>query len=519
MKSSEARLSTRIKVGVFSLLFVVLVIAVTVWVNDRPYWYRPCQLVNISVEDATGLKKKSPIRSLGLEIGYLRAVELSETKVMLSICITAPVEVLTQTKAYIRGEGFLGDKFVELKPVRYTGEPTGIPSPSGVTPQPASESRVPSGARFPRGADSNVKFVPQARFLRGGRAAWVAGLLMALGAEAQAATDSQPKSGRQGRPSREIPVGEEGQDIQKLVTRVDELVHQMTGLTNNLKDAINPDELRRTMKELNRTLEAASKTLSPEGGLNSTAQRTLAKLEDSIEQLRAQLTRINKGEGSVGMLLNDPSYAEQIREAIKNVNRLLSRVGDVRFIIDLGGQYISNSSYDGGRAWFRLGIWPTLDRYYLVGLGVDPRGMVSQQTVTTTAGGTSTTASSLSTSTTSFVLTGMLGKVFWNRLDLSVGIYSGDGAGILRFRLGPTTREDMFTVEGQVYLRNAGSSSSVNGRALAFARPIPIAPLSAIYLAGGVEAIVPGSDGRIPFFGSAGLMFDDEDIRILFALR
>src|SRR5690349_11669671 len=121
MNTTQTSFSTRLKVGAFTVFGLLLVGGVTVWVNDRPYWYRPCQLVMINVEDATGLKTKSPIRSLGLEIGYLKHVELAETHVTLGICITAPVEILPGTKAYIRGEGFLGDKYVELKPVKYNG--------------------------------------------------------------------------------------------------------------------------------------------------------------------------------------------------------------------------------------------------------------------------------------------------------------------------------------------------------------------------------------------------------------
>src|SRR3954467_9254445 len=115
MNTNQASNSTRFRVGIFTLLGLLLIGASTVLVNDQPFWWRPCQLVHISVEDATGLKSKSPIRSLGIDIGYLQTVELSETHVTLGICITAPVEVLPGTKAYIRGEGFLGDKFVELK--------------------------------------------------------------------------------------------------------------------------------------------------------------------------------------------------------------------------------------------------------------------------------------------------------------------------------------------------------------------------------------------------------------------
>ncbi len=89
--------------------------------QDRPFWWKSCQPVYISVEDATGLKTKSPIKSLGIQVGYLKSIELSETHVKLGICLTAAVEVIGETRAYIRGEGFLGDKFVELKPMKYLG--------------------------------------------------------------------------------------------------------------------------------------------------------------------------------------------------------------------------------------------------------------------------------------------------------------------------------------------------------------------------------------------------------------
>src|ERR1041385_3553285 len=121
MSTNEAGTVTRIRVGIFTLATLGLIGAITVFVNDKPFWWRPCQLVHINIEDATGLKMKSPIRSLGLQIGYLRTVAPSETYVPLGICITAPVEILPATRAYVRSEGFLGDKFVELKPVKYVG--------------------------------------------------------------------------------------------------------------------------------------------------------------------------------------------------------------------------------------------------------------------------------------------------------------------------------------------------------------------------------------------------------------
>lgn len=480
------------KVGVFTLASLILIGVTTVLVNDKPYWYRPCQLVHINVEDATGLKMKSPVRSLGLEIGYLSTVELSETHVTLGICITAPVEVLPATRAYIRGEGFLGDKFVELKPVRYVGG--GATS----TPSPAS-SRI-----------ENVWRKLSAIFESDAHAQDTTPTPAAADPAPSPTPSSAAKPrGKGSKGDREIPVGESNQDVQALVGRVDELVGQMTSLTNNLRQAINPEELRDTMRQLNRTLENASRTLSPDSGLNQTAQRTLAKLEDAVEQLRDMMTRINKGEGSIGKLVNDPSYAEEIHKAIQNINKLLTKVGDVRFVVDVGVERLT--VYDGSRAWFELGIWPTPSRYYLLGIAFDPRGSLTQQSVTTTTGGQTVTTQTTTTDQTGILFTAMLGKVFFNRVDLSAGALYGDGTGSAAFWLGPEGMENRIIARFDLYSR--GAVLPLSGRITA-----TLKPWMGTYVTGGIESIRT-VDGVMPWLFGVGLSFDDEDIKLLFALK
>jgi phospholipid/cholesterol/gamma-HCH transport system substrate-binding protein len=482
MNPSHASTSTRMKVGIFTLLGLALIGAITVFVNDKPYWWRPCQLVRINIEDATGLKSKSPVRSLGLEIGYLNSVELSEVHVTLGICITAPVEVLPSTRAYIRGEGFLGDKFVELKPVKYIG--------------PRTTQRVKEVGIALRALAVLAVAVPDAYAAK----------------EEVDVVHSRKRDGA----GREIPVGQESQDVQQLVTRVDDLVNEMTNLTTNLKAAINPEELRATMRQLNRTLENASKTLSPEGGLNQTAQRSLAKLEDAIEQFRDLMARVNSGEGSVGMLLNDPVYADEIREAVGNINRLLSKVGGVRFVVDIGGEMIGG--YDSGRGWFRLQIYPKADRYYLIGISLDPRGRRTSLTTTTTSGGISTITQSTTLEQTGLLLTGMVGKILYRRIDLAIGALNGDGTFSAALLSGPRGRENMLVLQGDLYSR--GSGTGADGRVLATIRPWQgnPNPWSTIYVKGGIESF-NRVNGVFPYFYGAGVSFDDEDILLLFSPR
>jgi phospholipid/cholesterol/gamma-HCH transport system substrate-binding protein len=546
MNPSHATKTTQFKVGLFTLLGLFLIGGVSIYVNHRPFWWRPCQLVKINVEDATGLKTKSPIRSLGLEIGFLRSVELTETHVTLGICITAPVEILPATRAYIRGEGFLGDKFVELKPVRYvgtamdggtadTGGDTGsqpaqsaphsalsIPALLGISTAEAADA-VPANTPPSNGASVNT--VPANQGAAPGTVApGTAGAATAgstddtvnAGAAGNAVGTTAATGGsntRSSRGGREIPVGENSQDIQQLVNRVDSLVNEMTGLTQNLRQGLNPEEMRQTMRQLNKTLENASRTLSPEGGLNQTAQRTLAKLEDAIEQLRDMMTRVNRGEGSVGMLLNDPSYAQQIREALDNLNRLLNKAGHLRLVVDVGAQELVG--YGGGRGYFELGIWPSSDRYYRLGIAVDPRGKLTITQTTTIAGGQTTQTETQQNEINAFLLTGMLGKTFfYGRLDLSAGVQYGDGTASAMVNLGPPGQVDEFAIRDDLY--SLSNNRGVADRVTGYIHPVSY--FKDVYMDVGIEDFREVND-KINYFYGVGLRFDDEDIKFLLSLK
>jgi len=496
MDPRQASRSVQFKVGLFTVAALLLVGAVTVFVNDKPFWWRPCQLVYINVEDATGLKTKSPVRSLGIQVGYLNSVQLADTKVRLGICVTAKVDVTPSTRAYIRGEGFLGDKFVELKPLKYVGPKLDLQDVgSGAVPTPEG---TPSGGREPQ----SVRVIDGAEEVTWIRRAW--DLLI----PSASAEDSPSKESKK---PRDIPVGTGGQDVQQLVNQVNGLVNEVTSLTQSLKQAIKPEDLRATMQQLNRTLENASRTLSPEGNLTTTAQRTLSKLEDAIEQLRDMAIRINKGEGSVGMILNDPYYAESVKELLKNANRLLTRVGGIRFNVDLGALILPVP--DGSRGTFQVMIWPRDGRYYRLGVSVDSaRGRQTVVTTQTQSGGATTEVRTTTLEQQGILVTAMLGKLFFNnRLDLSLGVLYGDGAVSGSVHLGPKGDEERYRITSDIYSRALGGGVEV--RLSAWGKVY-----EGLYFTAGAETLHEVS-GKFNYFYGAGVSFDDEDIKILFAFR
>lgn len=487
---NDASSATKFKVGMFVVLGLAFIGVLTVYINNRPFWWRTCEPVQITVEDATGLRMKSPVKSLGLEIGYISKIALVTQGVTLQVCITAPVEVQPDTKAYVRGEGFLGDRFLELKPVRYVGKNSieTLSTPFSPSPTQSPEETKSSFHRsHPLNSISILRLVDS--------------ILGANQAFAQAA------------PAKDIPVAEKSTDMQQVMSEVNGLMKEVKDMTTNLNSAINPEEIRGTIRQLNKTLEDASKALSPQGGLTATAQRSLIKLEDAIEQLRDQMTRINQGQGSVGMMLNDPVYAEELKKALANMNHLLNRASEMRLNISLGISQLA--SYQATRASFEVKIWPRPDRFYRLGLSSDPRGAVSQTTTTTLANGTSNTVQNTQIQQGGYAFTAMIGKRLHPRVDLSVGILHGDGAAALGMNMGWTEDLEQLQLIGEVYFRpqtvDGKWTARPDGRIYMFLQPISI-----LFLQGGVEGF-RRIDGQISAFYGAGIRFDDEDIRLLFS--
>jgi phospholipid/cholesterol/gamma-HCH transport system substrate-binding protein len=215
------------------------------------------------------------------------------------------------------------------------------------------------------------------------------------------------------------------------------------------------------------------------------------------------------------MMINDPSYAEEIRMAIRNINKLLGKATEIRLLVDIGGDKING--YTSGRAGFKLQIFPTRDRYYLIGVSIDPRGKRSVKETTVTSGGVSTTTTTTETEEGGLLINLMFGKIFKSRLEAAVGVLNGDGAVTGALRLGPTDREDILQLRADVY--NRGKGYGLDSRYTVLMRPFSEASiLSNIYLRGGIESIHKVS-GALPYFGGAGVVFDDNDIKLLFAFK
>jgi len=94
---------------------------------------------------------------------------------------------------------------------------------------------------------------------------------------------------------------------------------------------------------------------SDEGTSASTIMKTLGNTNETVSELSMNLLeisdKINKGEGTLSLLLNDASMAESTRESLKNINRVTENMNQVS--LDLQN-FISDMTNEEGLVHYLL---------------------------------------------------------------------------------------------------------------------------------------------------------------------
>lgn len=464
-----------VRLGIFTAIGVAIIIGFSFFVNDQPFWYRACNNVDITVDDATGLRRKSPVKTLGLDIGYIRQVTLSDDRVVVSVCVTAPVKLRSDTRAYVRSIGFLGDRFLELKPVEVLDEQS-------------------EGADKVSGFEKVIQFVMDA-FIPPAEAADAHAASLISTAEAATAHAQSPKT---------LTASREA-ELTDTMKKVGKLVDQLTLLVKDFRKATTKVEFKELIGNLNGALKNMADLLEPEGQLTRDLRVAMDKLKDTLSHAEEVMAKVKRGEGSVGKLVNNDELYDEAKAALQGINLLIGKAGKLQIYVDINAYQVP--AYDGAKSHFLLQIEPNPSRYYLIGVSTDPRGAEERTTTETIINGNSTIEDKIVTKEKGLKFTVALGKYF-GPFDLKVGLIENAGALGIGYWFDP---EHKIGIHSEIYKESKRDPI----RYRLYAR---WQVYSGLYLKGGVDD-VKKFDGKIPYFLGAGLYFNDQDIKYLFAFR
>ncbi len=117
--------------------------------------------------------------------------------------------------------------------------------------------------------------------------------------------------------------------------------------------------------------ESLKTTLSRIATAAEKLDAVMAKVEQMSDNVASVTTRIEKGEGTVGRLINDEEVYDNLNSTLVTAKKYLNKADEIRLAVGVRGERQQDS--DLNKAYVSLKVIPREDKYYLLEIAEDTR--------------------------------------------------------------------------------------------------------------------------------------------------
>jgi phospholipid/cholesterol/gamma-HCH transport system substrate-binding protein len=296
-------------------------------------------------DSVAGLERKTVVRMAGVKVGTVVAIRLKGTQAEVAMDINPDVAISRDSRATLASLGLLGEKYIEIMP----GIEEAIVPPGGTIGSLPPVSFDQLGIILSSVGD-DIKNTSKA--------------LRDLLGEGEARVNIKEILQNLSSASAELNefFGENKplltRSLEKSAQAIENFDQNATSISQNL------DELIRLLKD---TVEENRESLN--GNLEG-IKELIAKTEEALKSLSESLDKINKGKGTLGKLIEDPSLYEKAEKTINEVRDIISPVSSFQWDMGLRAEYFVRSELFKGS--LSLGFWPSPDKFLLAQIVQDP---------------------------------------------------------------------------------------------------------------------------------------------------
>ena len=492
-----AGFSTEAKVGAFVMVGLLILTYMTIRLGKlhfgEPEGYRVWGVF----DTATGLKKNAPVEMAGIQIGVVDGIELDQGQARITLRIDPRVKLPADSAAYIRTRGVLGDKYVAVE----SGSPGAPILQDG---EQLAKARVPTDldqvmARIGTIAD-DIKDI-------------TASLKVSIASpESQQNIADSLNNIKELTATLKVVVSDNQERLNRVVVNLDRFAGDMSQISGDNKKALTETiqnfqvvsaQLSRTIGGLTSVVEKIDKGQGSIGALVNERQ-TVDELNSTLGSLKEITKKIDQGKGSLGKLVNDDTTVTRLDDALTSINDYLGRADAWRVYVDYRGEYLFGES--SLRSTLNVKLQPKADKFYLLGIVDDPVGRRTDKETTTTVTQNGQTYQRTEKVTTidkdDLKFNAQIGKRFYD-VTARAGIFSSRGGVGLDYHM---FRDAMkLTLEAYDFRQEENPH-------LKFA--VDYSFWKYFYLTGGVDDIL-SDDDHSTFFLGAGVTFYDDDLKFL----
>ncbi len=320
----------------------------------------------------------------------------------------------------------------------------------------------------------------------------------------------------------ETTVRESSGKLESILRNFEGVSSDVRGITRDQQESIrsiveNIDVITRDTRDVLATVKKI--VGSGEGDLKegvASLKQTLSRLDTTLQNLEEVTTKVKNGEGAVGTLLADERLGQKISESIEDLSDYATRLTSLQAEVAIRTDYLIAQ----GQAKNTLGVRliPKPDKYYLLEVIDDPRGVIETQVVQSNPPGTGEPVTQVQRVTKdAFKFSAQFAKRYYFA-TLRFGIIESSGGVGADFNF----LQDNLTVKLDAFDWAVSELRYPRVRAA-----VRVAFLNHLFVNGGVDDILNsqvrqvGTNrllvGRDLFFGG-GLFFTDEDLKALLSV-
>ena len=340
------------KVGLLAIATIAAIVFMSFKITSNQSGFGQYVTYRTIVKDASGIFPKTPIKVAGISAGRITAIELQGNTALITFEILKQIRVTKNSKLRIKSVGFLGDKYIEI----YVGD-----SPEFLAKLDFIDSEEAAGM------ETLIKDASE--------------VLVDVKTIVKSIKDS---------------IAPEGQTppIKKILADVSVLVENTRDATLTLKRMLNGNEEK--INSLVENLESFSYELayqvdkSNKDSAMADIKETLANTKKITADLNAIIADVKRGKGTVGKLLVEDEIADQVKDTLSSVQKLVGKADAIRTELSV---FTGANTLGGGESEVALRIFPSPERFYHLGLTTSAIGPDSETITETTTNGTTTFSS------------------------------------------------------------------------------------------------------------------------------
>jgi len=480
-------LGTEFKVGLFTIVafgtlgYMLFVLNPSALKNDKMVTYYTV------LKDASGIIPKTHVKTNGVSIGKVKSVDLETNSTRILLEVEADVKIPVGSNVEVRTRGLLGDTFIEIVRADDSGK---FIEAGGFIPKSDSVMDLQAVIALVGDIGKDVKKVT-------GTLANVLGTdqgeksLKEVLENIQTLTADLRKTGATIRAS----IGDREKDVQDIVTNIHSVTTDLKSFAANLKDVLDDENKER----INRII--------------ASFDESMVDVKGATKNIRLIAEKVEKGEGTLGKLVNDDTVIEEIKGAVKDIREVISPATKLQIAVDA---HLEGRRDKSAQSYFDMMFKTRPDRYYLIGI-TDVNESVretEEEPIPTEPGRTKTRETTVERKSLRFNL--QMAKR-WYFASLRFGLFETTGgvAGDLHF----FTDRLRFTVEAFDWKTRDNEI-----RRVAHVKSyVSILFFNHLYAMFGVDDITRTKDPKTReevkqpnVFAGAGIRFNDQDLKAIF---